>query len=117
MNSKLKIKGMGNMELIGDVPQKSKEYLISVIAERDAKRTDEKDPDSPIDIYEMTYLRTERIEEIGSKKVIKVQNGKTPSQKLRFVLRTLAALNGEDEEQYYSKMMSKIIDHYRDKLN
>lgn len=113
---KLKIKGLGNMELVDSIPEKGKEYLISIVAERDGQRIDEKDPDSILNIYEMSYLRTEAIQEIGTAKKIKVQNGKTKSQKLRFILRDLAAMLGKEEDIFYDECMDKIILHYQEKL-
>ncbi len=113
---RIKIKGLSSLELIGAIPEKEKEYLVSIVAERDATRIDEKDPETPITIYEMSYLRTEAVQEIGSSNKLKISNGKTPSQKLRFVLRDLAALNGKDEDEFYQEEMTKIITHYSDKL-
>lgn len=113
---KLKIKGLGSLELVGDIPAVGKEYLISIVAERDAVRNDEKDPESPLTIYEMSYLRTESVQEIGTTKKLKVQNGKTKSQKLRFVLRDLALSLGKDEDKYYDEIMDKIIEIYQEKI-
>ena len=76
----------------------------------------ESDPENPCTIYEMTYLRTEQVIEIGSTKKLKVQNGKTKSQKLRFVIRDLAMTMGEDEDKFYDQQMDKVIKHYQEKI-
>ncbi len=117
-NNKLKILGLGSLELLdGCEPELGKEYLLSLVVERSAKKENEEDPDDIITIYEMKYRRTAEIQEIGSSKKLKIQSGRTQSQKLRFVIEDIARANGEDKEEYYKKIMSKIIDHYQDKLD
>lgn len=116
MSNKLKIKGLGSLELPGEVPKLGKDYLLSIVVERSGKHTDEKDKDDPIDIYIMDYNRTEMLMEIGDSKKIEVSQGRTQSQKLRFVIHKLARLKGVDEDDFYKSELSKIINHYSDKL-
>ncbi len=112
---KAKLKGLGSLTLVGDVPELGKEYLMSIVVERSAKKTDEKDPEKPEDIYELTYLRTEQCMEIGSTKKLQVQNGKSQSQVLRYLIQGLARQKGLDEDLYYQESMAKIIEKVREK--
>lgn len=114
-SSRLKLKGIGSIEILGDIPEVNKEYLMSIVVERSGKRTDEKDADAPVDYYEMTYLRTEQLMEIGSVKKIQVINGKSQSQVLRHTIQGLARQKGADEDAFYQETMSKIIDYVRKK--
>ena len=105
----IKIKGLSSIVLIGDKPLPEKEYLISIKAELEGITKDIKDKDNPAYTYLMRYLSTEMINEIGSSKKIKVENGKTKSQKLRWAIETEGNQLGLDEKDYYDKEMSKLV--------
>ncbi len=109
MNNYLKIRGLGILFLLGDNPAPEKEYLISIKAELEGIIKDIKDKDNPAYTYLMRYLSTEMISEIGSSKKIKVENGKTKSQKLRWAIETEASQLGLDAKDYYDKEMNKLI--------
>ena len=105
----IKIKGLGGIVLIGDKPLPEKEYVIAIKAELEGITKDIKEPENPQYTFSMRYLSTEQIMEIGSSKKIKVENGKTWSQKLRWALETEGNQLGLDEKEYYNKEMSKLV--------
>lgn len=43
------------------------------------------------------------------------RNGRSPSQKFRATLTTIAIKQGKDPEQYYIEAMNKLDEHYRKK--
>jgi len=108
---KLKLKNLGSIELLGEVPEVGKDYLITLRCSRSGIRIDERDPEDKTEIIEMTYLATENISEIGSSKQIKVQAGKTPGQALRFTaMRVARELGKEDEEAFYKDFIREKIE-------
>ena len=118
MNNKIKIKGLNNLVLLeGCEPKIGKEYLVSIVAERSGIRYNEKDPEDIETIFEMDYIRTAGLQEIGTAKKLKVEQGRTQSQKLRFVIEEIARMKGLNEEEYYKEIMGKIIEAYQEKLN
>lgn len=104
------------MILKGDKPEPGKEYLIAIRAELSEISKDIKEPENPVYTYTMEYLVTESVMEIGSKKTLAVQKGKTPSQKLRFVIQDVARIQGVDEDVFYEQEMSNLINNYVEKL-
>ena len=117
MNDYLKIKGLGRIVLLGEPPENGKDYILSIRIARSGVSKDEKDIENPVETYLMEYLNTEQLQEIGKSTTIKVQKGKTRSQALRFTIEDLARQEGIDEEVFYNQELSKIIEHYRGKLD
>jgi hypothetical protein len=114
----LKIKGLGSIVLVGDAPEQGKDYLISIRAGLSAITENVEDPDEPRQTYILKYINTEQVMEVGASKKLKVQNGKTPSQILRYlILEYLGSVGKEQSEENYKAEMDKIIAHYRSKLD
>ena len=105
----IKIRGIGGIVLVGDKPLPEKEYIIAIKAELEGIIKDIKEKENPQYTYLMRYLSTEMINEIGSSKKIKVEHGKTKSQKLRWAIEEEARQLGLDEKDYYDKEMDKLI--------
>lgn len=116
MSDYLKIKGVNSILLTGEKPLPGKEYLISIRAELYGITKDIKDPENPSYTYLLAYLATEGVQEIGTKKMLKVQNGKTPSQKLRFAIEAEAKQLGLDRDEYYEQEMNKLISQRMERI-
>ena len=117
MLEKIKIRGLGNMELLSGTPEVGKDYLVSIRCSRSGVEDNEEDIENPVRMYVMKYLATEQFQEIGSSKVLKTEKGKTQSQKLRWTIYDLAAKLGVEPEEFYQKEMSKIIEQEKQKLD
>lgn len=113
---KLKVRGLGNLELVGGIPEVNKDYLLSLRVSRSGVEVDEQDSQNPVNVYVMKYLATELLQEINTRKEIKVEKGKTQSQKLRWTIYDLAVKLGKDENEFYKERMSEIIEVERQKL-
>ncbi|MEK9208201.1 MAG: hypothetical protein AAB922_06965 [Patescibacteria group bacterium] len=112
---KLKIKQLGSLELIDAIPELNKDYLLTIRISRSGTETDEEDSENPVIYYVCKYINTEKLEEAGTNKSIKIRSGKSQSQKLRWTLMAIADKIGEDPETYYRKKMSEIIEFYDQK--
>lgn len=114
MNSKIRIKGLGNIVLIGEKIEPEKEYLISIRAELRKIEKDITDKDDPIYTYIMEYLNTELVQQVGDSKKLKVEHGKTKSQKLRWAIENEGVYLGLDD--YYNKEMDRLIAERMEKI-
>ena len=108
-NNKIRIKGLGNIVLIGDKIEPEKEYLVSIRVELGAISKDIKDKNDPIYTYICEYINTELVQEIGSSKKLKVVMGRTWSQKVKFALEQLAVKKGIDPEIFYEQEQKKRL--------
>lgn len=113
---KLKIRGLSSLELIGGIPEINKDYILSIRVSRSGMEIDEEDSENLVNVYVMKYLATELLQEVSTRKEIKVQKGKTPSQKLRWSIYDLAAKLGREPEEFYQEEMAKEIEGYKQKL-
>ena len=115
---KIKLKKLTTIEVLDPIQiDDFKEYLLALVVSPagtfQPPKADEKN-EEPIQFMEVVVPKM--FQEIGTNKTFKVEKGKTPSQKLRFVLRDLAETKGVEKEEYYQAEMSKIINHYKEKL-
>ena len=106
----IRIKGLGSVLLTGDKPLPEKEYLVSLRVELEGIVKDIKDPTEPQYSYLMRYVSTEGVQEIGSKKKIKVENGKTYAQKIRWALEKLAEKKGVDKDEFYESEQKQRLE-------
>ena len=113
---KLRVKGLGNLILKDEIPKLDKDYLLSVRISRSGKYTDEKEPENPVEIYTCEVINVEALQEIGTRKKLKVEKSGSPSQKLRWLIFRIAGEAGVDPEEFYQTELSKIISHYETKL-
>lgn len=116
-NNRIKISGLGNLVLVGqEVIKPEIEYLISIRAELKKIEKNIEDKDEPFYTFVLDYLNTELVQEIGSTHKLKVEHGRTPSQKLRWTIESVGKVNGVDPKEFYNSEMSKLIEEYSNKL-
>ena len=112
--NKIRLKGLRSIEIVGEDPKEEKEYVIAIKTEVESITKDIKDPANPILTYNMTYLSTELINEVGGKELkVREDIGKySPSQIQRFAINDSLALfvnDKEEMEKQYEVLMSKNI--------
>lgn len=112
--NKIRLKGLRSIEIVGEDPKEEKEYVIAIKTEVESITKDIKDPANPILTYNMTYLSTELINEVGGKELkVREDIGKySPSQIQRFAINDSLALFVNDKEEMdkkYEVLMSKNI--------
>ena len=113
---KLRVKGLGSVILLGEPPELQKEYILSLRIERKKDEIDHTDKENPETTYVCQYLTTEQLIEVGSRKKLETQKGKTQSQVLRWAIYDNASASGADPEEYYKKEMSRYIEEQKAKL-
>jgi len=117
MANKIRLKGLGHIVLVGtEKIEPEKDYLVSLRVALRKIEKDISDLQDPVYTFICEYLNTELVQIIGDSRKIKVEHGKTSSQKLRWVIQAVAELEGKDPEQYYQQEMSKLIENYSSKL-
>src|SRR3990167_10472162 len=93
-------------------PQPNDEWAIVLVTsllstEKPAKQGEE---DEDI-IYKMKVLYPEMAKKVGTHYEVKLEQGYSPSQKLRFALKSMFKRAGlEDNEENYEEYMSKLIE-------
>jgi len=115
-NNKLKLTGLGSMVLIGEKIDPEKEYLISIRAELKEITKNIEDKDDPFYTFIMVYLNTELVQCIGESRQLKVEHGKTMSQKIRWALEALGEKKGIDKLEYYESEQKKRLDAIMNEL-
>ncbi len=116
MSEYLKIKGLGSIVLVGDVPIAERDYLVAIRCALSSINNNVEDIENPRQTYILRYINTENVMECGTQKKIEVQKGKTPSQILRWILEDYAFQLGKDKDEFYAEEMKRIADYYRKKL-
>ena len=115
--NKLKIRGLGDLVLVGDIPKSDIDYIVSLRACLKKIEKDVQDTENPAYTYILQYQSTENIMEFGAKKKLIVENGRTDSQKLRWSLEKLGEKKGLDPKDYYHQEMNKFIYQVLKELN
>lgn len=113
---KLRVKGLGNLILKDEIPKLDKDYLLSVRISRSGKYTDEKEPENPVEIYTCEVINVEALQEIGTRKKLKVEKSGTWSQKIRFALWQLADKKNIDRDDYYEEEQKKRLNQIYSEL-
>lgn len=111
MLNKLKIVGVKNLPTEA-VIEENKDYLISIKASLDGtfsptKHGEEAAPTT----FHLRATSVEQILPIGEKEAIKFEQGKSPSQKLRYAIEAWAVRRRVDDvEAFYEFQMKKLAE-------
>lgn len=116
MSNKLKIVGLRNLPLEGEI-ENQKDYKVSVIAALDEIRTRPTQGEEVEDkIFVLKTLYVDGIEGVSDHKEVKVQKGFSKSQALRFAIKDYLKRIGKDaNEEGYEAEMNKVIKHFNSK--
>lgn len=117
--NKIKITGLGGIPFIdGDEPQENKDYALTIICslhsiENLAKHGEETAPK----YYKLKVDRVEQLLEVGDSKPKRIRQGRTESQKIRWLVEQIAKLTDKDEEELYKIYTANEIKKLGDRLD
>ena len=114
-NQRGKIRGLGQIVLLGDTPKPDMDYLVSLRVGLEKIEKDVQDKENPIYTFIFRYINTEQILELQTGKKIEARKGRSQSQVFRWECEKTAIARGIDPEIYYQDRMNELISQEKSK--
>ena len=112
--NKLSLKGVSNLPLPLEI---DKEYDLTISNVVCSGASDRSNNDGTYNrTFSLKISELSEINIISEKQIIKSNKKSSQSKLLRYTIQQLAEKYNQDPEVYYNKIMSKLIDKYKQKL-